>query len=308
LRHDTYHPKANYLAGICYKAKGDLINAMESFGWAARAMEFRSAAYSHMAAIKIQESDYDLAEHYAQQSLSYNRYNFNALHDLAVIQRKLNNREKAERILREILQYDPLNHFALYEKYVLTNSADDLQAFKNLVRGEFPYQVYLEVALEYSSLGLEKDALDLLAHAPQHVLIKIWSAYLKKDMNNLKEIATASPAFVFPYRTETLQPLEWAVSNNDNWKFKYFLALNYYALQRDEEGAKMFQACAQDADYAPFYLTRANLVNDPKQVLADLQTANRMAPDEWRTWNYLINHFESRGDFKQELTLGKSGA
>ncbi len=303
LRHDTYHPKANYLAGACYKAKGDLVNAIESFGWAARATEFRSAAYAHMAAIKIQESDYQLAEHYAQQSLSYNKYNFNALHDLAVIYRKLNNREKAEKILNEIIEYDPLNHFAQYEKSLLTKSAQDLETFKNLVRGEFPYQTYLEIALEYIALGLEKDAIDLLAIAPQHVLVKIWSAYLKKDSNNLKEIATISPAFVFPYRTETLTALEWAVAENNNWKFKYFLSLNCYALQRREESVKLFQACAQDADYAPFYLTRANLVKDSKQVLADLQTANRIAPEEWRTWNYLVNHFESTGDFKQQLAI-----
>ena len=303
LRHDTYHPKANYLAGICYKAKGDLINAMESFGWAARAMEFRSTCYAQMSGIKIQESDFDLAEHYAQQSLSYNKYNFNALHDLAVIYRKLNNLEKAEKVLNEILQYDPLNHFAQYEKSLVAKSASGLQAFKNLIKGEFPYQIYLEVALEYISLGLEKDALELLAHAPQHALIKIWNAYLKKDSNDLKEIASVSPAFVFPYRTESLQPLEWAVSNNSSWKFKYFLGLNYHTLQRDEESAKMFHACGQEPDYAPFYITRANLVNDPKQVLTDLQTANRLAPDEWRTWNYLINHFESIGDYKQQVAL-----
>ena len=143
----------------------------------------------------------------------------------------------------------------------------------------------------------------MLARAPQHVMVKIWNAYLKKDINSLKEIATLSPAFVFPYRTETLQALEWAVSNNSNWKFKYFLGLNYYAVQRHEETAKMFQACAQDADYAPFYLTRANLVKDPIQALVDLQTANSLAPEEWRTWNYLINHFENAGDFKKQLTV-----
>jgi tetratricopeptide (TPR) repeat protein len=303
LRHDTYHPKANYLAGICYKAKGDLTNAIESFGWAARAMEFRSAAYAQMAAVKIQETNFHLAEHYAQQSLSYNKYNLNALHYLAVIYRKQNKREKAGEVLNEIMQYDPLNHFAQYEKSLLTNSSEDFQTFKDLVKNEFPYQIYLEAALEYVSLDLENDAIDLLGRAPQDVLIKIWNAYLKRDINKLKEIEAASPAFVFPYRTETLQALEWAVSNNNNWKFKYFLGLNYYAVQRHEESAKMLQACAQEADYAPFYLTRANLVNDPRQVLSDLQTANRMAPAEWRTWNYLINYFEDTGDFKQQLSL-----
>ncbi|WP_276369450.1 DUF5107 domain-containing protein [Chryseolinea sp. H1M3-3] len=308
LRHDTYDSKANYLAGTCYKAKGDLVNALESFGWAARSTEFRSAAYAHMAGIKIQESDYHLAEHYAQQSLSFNKYNFNALHNLAVIYRKLNSREHAEKILNEIVEYDPLNHFAHYEKSLLTKSPEDLEAFKNLVRGEFPYQSYLEIALEYISLGLEKDAIDLLAIAPQHVLVKIWSAYLKKDSNQLNDIATASAAFVFPYRTETIAALAWATTENNNWKFKYFLGLNYYALQRHDESIKLFRACAQDADYAPFYLTRANFDQGSKQRLADLQLANRMAPEEWRTWSYLISYFESAGDFKQQLAIASQAA
>lgn len=303
LRHDTYHPKANYIAGISYKAKGDLINAIEALGWAARAMEYRSVAYAHMSAIKIQDNDLHLAEHYAQQSLSFNKYNFNALHNLAVIYRKLDQRGKAERVLQETMQYDPLNHFAQYEKFLLTNSSADFQAFQNLVTNEFPYQTYLEIALEYVSLGFEKESKELLARSPQHALVRIWDAYLKKDPTGLDQIAQASPAFVFPYRTESIQALEWAVSKNNNWKFKYFLGLNYYAVQRHEEAAKMLRACGQESDYAPFYLTRANLLKDKGDVLNDLQTAHRLAPGEWRTWNYLINHFERKGDFKQQLTL-----
>ena len=308
LRYDTYHTKANYLAGVCYKAKGDLINGIESFGWAARAMEFRSAAYAQIAAIKIQEGDYQLAEHYAQQSLNYNKYNFNALHELAVIYRKLNDREKAMTILDEIIQYDPLNHFAFYEKSLLTRSPSDFQTFTSLVRNEFPYQTYLEIALEYGSLGLKNEAVDLLLRAPQHPLVKIWLAYLKKDASVLSEVASTSPAFVFPYRTETLNALEWTVSQNNNWKFKYFLGLNYYGLQRSGEAAKMFQSCRQEPDYAPFFLTRTKLVKDLKQELADLQTANRKAPEEWRTWNYLIDYFESTGDHKQELAVATQAA
>ena len=43
LQLDAYHPAANYYAGITYRAQGDLIDALESLGWAARSMEFRSA-------------------------------------------------------------------------------------------------------------------------------------------------------------------------------------------------------------------------------------------------------------------------
>lgn len=301
FRNDTYHPKANYLAGITYKAKGDFIDAIESFGWAARSMEFRSAAYAHMAALKLQEAEYQLAYHYAQQSLNYNKYNFNALHSLAVIYRKQNEKEKAENVLKEILQYDALNHFARYEKSILTKSQEDLRKFKDGVKNEFPYQTYLEVALEYLSFGLKEEAIEVLLKAPQHPLIKIWTAYLKNDTNMLQEVASASPAFVFPYRTETLQALEWAASKNDNWKFKYYLALNYHSLQRKDETVNLLEACSPAADYAPFYLTRANLSSDPGKKLADLQTANRLAPEEWRTWNYLINHYENTGDYKQQL-------
>lgn len=308
FRHDTYNPKANYLAGICYKAKGDLVNALESLGWAARSMEFRSASYAHMSAVKITEADYGAAEHYAQQSLNYNKYNFNALHNLAVAYRKLNHRENAEKVLTEILHYDPLNHFAHYEKALLTGSAQDLRIFKDLIRGEFPYQVYLEMALEYLSVGLSDDALRVLEQAPQHALVDLWSAYLNGDRKTLNDIANTSPAFVFPYRTETLRVLEWAVAENPNWKFKYFLGLNYHALLRYQEAEKMFAACGPQPDYAPFYLSRATLAKDSKQIVSDLQTANHLAPNEWRTWSSLVNYYEDRGDVKQQLKVASEAS
>lgn len=50
---DTYHPAANYFAGINYSQKGDYLNALEAFGWAARSMEYRSTANAEMAAINF---------------------------------------------------------------------------------------------------------------------------------------------------------------------------------------------------------------------------------------------------------------
>jgi Flp pilus assembly protein TadD len=286
LRHDTYHPKANYLAGITYKAKGDLVNAIESLGWAARSMEFRSTAYACMAGIEIARKDYVLAEHYAKEALAYNKYNSNALHALAVIRRDTNSKEETDR-------YDKLDHFANYEK---TSTL--------AIQNEFPYQTYIEIALEYLSLGLKDDAITLLSKSPMHPEIAIWLAYLKDDSQLLKPVAAGSPAFVFPYRTESLAPLQWAVSQNDNWKFKYFLGLNYYALQRDAEAIDLFRACADEPDYAPFYLTRSKLLKDP----SDLLKANKMAPEEWRTWTYLIEYFEKNGNYDQQLIYARQAS
>jgi tetratricopeptide (TPR) repeat protein len=308
LRHDTYHPKANYVAGISYKAKDDLLNALESLGWAARATEFRSAAYAQMASVKMQEGDFALSENYARQALDFNRYNFNALHILAVLYRKSNNVANAKEIMHEIEKYDNLDHFAHYEKSLLTKSQDDFSIFSDRMTNEFPYQTYLEVALEYLSLGLREDAQAVLAKSPRHPLITIWSAYLKNDAGALNEVVAKSPAFVFPYRTETIKPLEWAVSQNQDWKFKYFLGLNYYFLQRKEEAINLFQVCGKEPDYAPFYLTRTKLITDQTQVLTDLRTANKLSPNEWRTWSYLIDYYEKSGNDKEELAVAREAS
>ena len=58
LRMDTYDSNANYMAGITYRAKGDTINALESLGWAARDIQYRSVAYAQMAELYLASKRY----------------------------------------------------------------------------------------------------------------------------------------------------------------------------------------------------------------------------------------------------------
>src|SRR5690606_33641852 len=85
---DTYHPAANYQAGNVYRATNDYINAIESFGWAARSLEFRTAAYSQMAEIGTLLDQMERSHYYANQSLDYNKFNINTLQVLAINYRK----------------------------------------------------------------------------------------------------------------------------------------------------------------------------------------------------------------------------
>jgi Flp pilus assembly protein TadD len=305
LQLDAYHPAANYFAGITYRALGDLINALETFGWAARSMEFRSAAWSQMAGIELQLNDLALAEHYANQALDFNRNNFNALNVLAVTYRLRGETIKADQVIATLLSIDPLNHFANFERFLLHTSSENLFLFKSGIRNEFPYQTFLELAIGYQNLGLTKDALQVLDNAPAHPLVTLWKAFLKDDSSMLDEIAKASPAFVFPYRTETVAALTWAAAINNNWKFKYYLGLNYWAINREDEAKKLFMACGNEPDYATFYLTRADLMKqiDKKQELMDLQSAQRLDPADWRTWNKLIEYYLNSEDNKTALSL-----
>lgn len=305
LQLDAYHPAANYFAGITYRAKGDAINALETFGWAARSMEYRSAAYAQMAGVELQLNNLPLAQHYAQQSLDFNKNNVTALQVLAVQYRKAGSVNMADKTLETIIRLDPLNHFAQFEKYLLRPTDDNLAAFKGSITNEFPYQTWQEVMLDYVNFGLTDDALALIAHAPQHPLLAVWQAYLTKDETALVNAAAAGPEFVFPYRTETVPPLQWAVAKNNHWKFKYYLALNYWGIGRVEEALQLFNACGSEPDYAPFYTSRAFLLKgkDDTQQLADLQKAKTLTPGDWRNWSRLMEAYEGMPDVKTALQI-----
>ena len=302
---DTYHPAANFFAGITYQALGNLTDAHESLGWAARSPEYRSVAYGQMAAIELIQNNKQLTEHYANQALDYNRYNFNALQVLAVLYRKSGEKAKAEKVIQTILSVDQLSHFADFENYLLNPTAENLSRFKSTITNEMSYQTHLELAMIYYGLGLKDDAFAVLDKSPVHPLVTLWKAYLKEDASVLNEVAVASPDFVFPYRTEDIAVLEWAVSKNNNWKFKYYLALNKIGIQRRAEGMKLLRDLGQEPDYAPFYITRAALLTpkDDAKVLADLQMATKLAPNDWRSANRLIQYYSEKKEYKTMLTL-----
>ncbi len=305
LQLDTYHPAANYFAGITYLATGDLKDATESLGWAARSPEYRSTAYAWMAAIELMQKNKPLTEHYANLALDYNRTNINALQVLTVLYRTSGETVLADKYIQTLSSIDPLSHFADFERYLIHNSSENFTRFTSSITNETPYQTYLELAMIYYGFGLKDDALAVLEKAPSVPEVTLWKAYLKDDIALVNEAAAASPAFVFPYRPETISALKWAISKNNSWKFKYYLALNTGAVQRPGECLKLLLECGQEPDFAAFYLTRASLVasTDDGQELKDLQTAQKLAPDDWRTALKLINYYSARKDFKTALTL-----
>jgi tetratricopeptide (TPR) repeat protein len=302
---DTYHPAANYYAGITYKELGNMVDATESLGWAARSMEYRSIAYALMAGIQLQHDNKPLTEHYAKLALDFNQYSFNALEVLAILYRKSGQINLADQYTETISKLDPLNHFADFERALLHPSDENNKNLNATITNEMPYQTYLELAMIYYNLGLKEDALLVLDKAPSHQLVALWKGYLKDDASAVNEVVAGSPSFVFPYRTETISVLKWAMSKSNSWKLKYFLAMNSIAIQRDADAMDLFRSCGQEPDYAPFYLARAALLmpKDKNQELADLQTAQKLSPDDWRTTIRLIDYYEANKNNKMALEI-----
>ncbi len=284
---------------------GNPTDAMERLGWAARSTEYRSAAYAQMAGIQLGGKELSLATHYANQALVYDRYNFIALGILAAVYRQENKADLADSMISAIHALDPLNHFADYERYLLHPTAVNDSLFRSHITSEFPFQAYLELAISYYHLGLKQEASGVLENAPHNPLVSLWKAYLKEDPAMLEEVTGESPAFVFPFRTETASALEWAVKNNRHWKLKYYLGLNYWAIQRNKDAMELFRACGQEPDYAVFYLSRAFLERSYNKDLVegDLRTALKLGPDEWRTYNRLIDYYMEKQDYPQALSV-----
>ncbi len=302
---DTYRPHTNYVAGNVYRAMGDHINALESFGWAARSMEFRSAAYTQMAEIALAKNSSHQAESLARKALDFNANNISALEVLTVINRIQGDNELAMVYLSRLLDADPLNHLGHYEMAIFHPTYRAEEHF----RSEFPEQTYLELAIRYFNMG-QQDVAQRIFSNTDHTVARIWMAYLEQDDSKvsadwLEKVKNAQVAFVFPYRSETLAALEWAESKDNNWKFKHYLGLAYWGKDRLTEAARLWSLCEFHPDEAVFYLSRALLMHELNGTdqLQDLEKAMSLEPMNWRVWSKLIDYYRSNGNYSKELEL-----
>ena len=305
LKQDTYHPRANFQAGIVYRAMNDNINALESLGWAARSMEFRSAAYAQMAEIYISQNENSKALQYVEKSLDFNRFNINALQAGIIAGRMVGKSEPVEKYTKQLYEIDPLNHFARFEKYLRNQSEESKKDFTDGFQNELPEQNILEIGVHYANLSLKEEsalAFDLL---PNNAIANIWLAYLqpKNAANYLYEADLKSSEYVFPFRRETIAALESAVEYKSLWKFNYYLALNYWAKGRFTEADELMKACGQEPDHFAFYLARADLSEklNNEDELSELTKASQMAPSEWRIDNRLIAYYLEKGENEKAL-------
>lgn len=310
LEADAYDGGANFIYGVIHRELGQLTKAEEALSVAARIMEFRSAAYVELSGIQIQKHDFQKAIGYAQKALDYNRNNLIAHELLGTAYRKINNIEKADNTFAGLLNMDPLNHYARFEQYLLQPTSENLHNFKSAISNELAYETYLELALQYVKHKLTDEAIQILEQSPPYPTVYYWLAYLKKDSSPpesreyLKQAEEISPAFVFPFRLESIPVLEWAKNKSSSWKTTYYLGLIYWSKLQTEKAKNLFEECADTPDYAPFYLSRGILFqgDSAKNSFADrnFRKAVELDPNQWRTWHYLVKHLESNSAFPEQ--------
>ena len=298
LKMDTYNIDANYLAGITYREMEDHVNALESLGWAARDMKYRSAAYAQMAEIYVIIKDYRAARDYAIKALIYNGYNLNAYQLLLILDRLKSDESSIKTLADKITALDPLNLIVQAELFLKSGNTNFDQ-----INNEFSSETALETALFYYKLGREDDMLQLLERFPEDNKLKLWRAYLLRDKNEqisqalLTEVEGALINFVLPYRPETFKVVQWAQEKLPGWKTKYFTALNALAVGLKAKGEKELLALGESPDSDVFYRFRAKYLDmEPyEKRQRDYQKALNLNNGDWKLWEEFIQ-FELAND------------
>ena len=168
------------------------------------------------------------------------------------------------------------------------------------VREELGWQNYMEFAAFYSSLGLKDKAERLLAACPeQNALVSLWRAWLEGDTSMISDAEAGSIELVFPFREESVAPLEWAVENGGGWRSRYLLAMLQDFLGHRDRAIGLMEDSSPD--YAPYYCYRSNLTGN----MDDMLKAHALDPEEWRYIQYLVQRYNGEGRYSETIGLLK---
>lgn len=306
LQLDGYDAHANFLAGNLYRALGRLADARDAFGWSARSVAFRAASYIQLAEIMTGAGEWGEARRYAELALDFDRKSIPAWQLLAVIGRASGDGAGAERARETLLDIDPLQHFVLAERWLA--GAAPPGTLTEPLTSEYPDQTLVELAVSHANRGRTEDAvalLELVGTLPAAPLARAWTAFLTREAATLAGLTDADLAFTFPFRTETLPVLRWAASEDGHWGWDYLLALNLWALDRDEEAAPILARLGDEPGYGPFYAARGHLLQavegtDPS---GDFARAVEFAPEIRLLHVTQIRHAHASGLWRDALAM-----
>ena len=302
---DTYDADANMIFGLAGLALGDTTTAIDGFSIASAGTAQRSAAYNALASVFLNKNDFRKALQYAAKGLLYNQLGSDAIQTKILCLRKLGMVKEAGNELTDLELKDPLNHFIRFERFLAESSSENKTQVQGHITSEMPHETYLEYAMWYYRNGQLADALTILELAPfDHPVVLLWKGYLnhlggKEDIAkaNVAKAIQSSAEFVFPFRIETLKPLEWAQSIADSWKIKYYTGLVYLNAGNENKGFDLWYSCGNQPDFFPFYIARSQIANaESQQVQSDVERALELGGNDWRAGLFASQYFMNKGN------------
>ena len=311
---NTYDTEANYFWALASEKTGHMADAIDGYSVAILSPSVRRSANLRLAWLAIEKKDWNEAERLADKCLDTYPPDELGWNIKALIKRKLEDKKSALSILNDQLQRDPLNHFSRFEKYMCSGSESDKKEFAGNIRQELPHETFIEIALQYHEWKLDEEALAILELSPAHPMVQVIQSFLLDrsgqrmlSMEKLDLAVNDSPELVFPFRPEMAEMFSWADKLKPSWKWKYYEALIYWQNNRIEEAKRLFNSCADQPDFVPFYLAKAELFRDQTDIVRkSLEKAYQAEPLLWRTGIRLSRFYANEN--KPEKALEVSSA
>lgn len=309
---DTYDADANMTYGLSSLALKDTTSAIDGFSIASESISRRTAAYNALASIFMMQHDYQKSLDYAEKSLTYNVLGTEATQLRILSLRKLGKQEDAISALKKLEESDPLNHFTRFERFLANSTPENKLKVQKYITNELSFETYLEYSLWYFRNGQLSDALKILYLAPANQpIIRIWAAYINHCEGNeqiaatiVEEALQINPQLVFPFRVQTLEPLEWAKTVADDWKVSYYEGLIYLNAGEEGKALDLWQSCGEKPDFYPFYIARSQLDSTGSdQAQADIERALIFAGNNWQGGLFASKFYFKKGEILKSEKL-----
>ncbi|GHT54451.1 hypothetical protein AGMMS49982_19180 [Bacteroidia bacterium] len=309
---NTYDPDGNFLYGLTNSRLGKSIDAIDGFKIAALSPSHRIPANIGLAKEFAKKKNWVQVLHYTGANTESHSTNVESLQLQAVAYRKSSKNREADNRLAQIEKILPLNHYARFEKYLRSGSEKEKKEFLRYIRNEQPRETFMEMAGWYESIACNEEALTLYDLAPDYPIALYRSAYLLYQQGNeqyktaLQRAESLPTEMVFPFRTETVPALEWAVAQSDNWVNKYYLGILYAFLDRKmphPSHESLLEQCANLPQVPSFYLTRAQYRQGEKK-LEDLLRAEQL-DKSWRAGIALIRYYQEAKQYDKMYEKAK---
>jgi len=303
---DTYDSEANYLFGIINTKLAKPANAKSGFSIASQSTAYRTAAYTELARVYLNEGRYNKALTNSNNALAFNQDNVVALEMKAVIFRLQNKQELYEMVLDKLYGLDKTSAFVANER--MLNGVGKSNSLSSLITNELQAESYISLALRYNSFGLVEECISILKASPNDVKVFLLLAQLDTSNRSgwLKKGVDASPNLVLPFRTETYEALIELMKIDNSWKLKYYASLILWKKEESDKAKELVLQCGDQPDFAPFYLSKAKLFSDDENIVKrSLVKAKELDPNSWRVNLALVDQYLKEKNYSEAAKIAK---
>ena len=320
---DPYDSQAWYYLSVCEIKLGQQLAAENQLYYIWPGSAYYGAREYQLGRLAFLRHDSDAAIQHLLGAIQSNGQDLNARLLLAITYRDQGNKEAAVEQLESVKAIDPANAIAQAERFFLTQEPSARQELSNLTGDQSEDAIQLSIF--YSSLLRWKEAVAVLKLAePPHnkdpwgtaPIYYYTLAYDQKragDLNSASENrgkARQAAGIVerFPYRPESVAPLEDAIKESPNDVVAHFnLACLLYFLGHQAEAIRQWQA-GNEINPSDFASRRALGLAYEEQgnfddAIPQLQKAVDLRATDSNTFDDLAQLYARTGKFNQQLAL-----